>query len=559
VKAKLADGGAGLPAWWLLALICTGAAVLLAILGGRLTFFNDEWYIVLQRPGFDVDAILEPHNEHLIALVVVAYKGLIAVFGLESQLPQHLLLVCAVIALGIVVFVYVRERAGNLLALLAAAVLLFLGPGWEDLLWPFQVGFTGSLAAGVGMLLAIERDSLRRNLIATLLLLLAISISDLGIAFLVAAAIAVLLRGRTSQLWIPGIPSVLFAAWWLAYGSDASSNLSLTNIARLPVYVLDSISSGLASIAGLAHPLADPATAFPWGRLLLVLAIVGTAAWLLRGGKPSPGVLVVAGAALTFWLLAGASYIPGREPQVSRYQLVSSTFLILIAAELFRPVRIGSAGLGAISAIALVAIGSNLEELRTGYTFLRSRSANAKAALGGLEIGRGRFPAELRLVEAISPDSHLAGITAGSYYRETEAHGALPFYSPDQISAAPPELRQAVDKILVVGYAVRLAKAPRGIEGAVCRHPEPRLDGAPRDLVLPSGETLIVNRGAGPVDLGVRRFAPPPLPVMVGTLGVDHAATLRIPADSAGLPWHLSLRGASLVEACRLTRLRRAS
>jgi hypothetical protein len=554
MNAKLADGGAALPAWWLLGILCVASATMLLLLGSSFTFYSDEWVVVLLRPGFSADTILGPHNEHLVALPIVAYKALIAAFGLESQFPHRLLLVSSVLALAAVVFAYVRERAGNVLALLAAAMLLFLGPAWEDLLWPFQVAFMGALAAGVGALLALERDTPPRNLLAALLLVLSISISDLGLPFLLAATIIVLLRRRPIQLWIPGISGILFAAWWLSYGHEASSNVSLSNVARSPAYVLDSISNGLASIAGMGRPLASPADAFPWGRPLLVLAVAATCIWLLRGGRPSSRVLAVAAAGMTFWFLTAASYIPGREPQVSRYQLVTCTFLILIAAEFFRPVRIGPAGLGLISAIALMAIGSNLGELREGYRFMEARSTYAKASLGALEIGRARFPAELQLVESISRDPALAGVFAGAYYERTDEDGPLPVYDPREIAAASPEVRQAVDSILAAGYALHLAPV-RGAalrRGADCLRLAPRFDGRPRELIVSPGNVLITSLGSGPVDIGVRRFAPSGLSFSLGGLAGNRSALIRIPPDRVGRTWYLRASGDSPLDVCAL-------
>src|ERR671930_218046 len=60
-------GGAALPAGWILAVLCLASATTLVVLGSKLTFFNDEWYLLLQRPGLSADAILEPLNEHVVA------------------------------------------------------------------------------------------------------------------------------------------------------------------------------------------------------------------------------------------------------------------------------------------------------------------------------------------------------------------------------------------------------------------------------------------------------------------------------------------------------------
>jgi hypothetical protein len=551
-RERLADGGAALPAWPILGVLCLASAVTMVVLGTRLTFFNDEWYLLLQRPGFTADSLFNPHNEHLIALLVVIYKGLIAVFGFGSQLPYRVLLAAVVVALAIGVFLFVRERAGNLLALLAAAMLLFFGPAWEDLLWSFQIGFIGSLAAGVGVLVVMERDTPARNLAALGLLLVASSLSDLGLPFVAAAAVAVLLRRRPAQLWIPAVPAVLFAVWFLAYGHKGHSDFSLANVRDLPLYALDSIASGVASLTGLAKASHDTLAPYDWGRPLLALALAATAVWLYRGGRPPRGALVVGAAALSFWLLAGANYKLGREPLASRYQLVSGTFLILVAAEFFRPIRLRPGALLAVTAVVLVAIASNIGSLISGYNFLHTHSLNGEADIGALEIARGQVPGVYQLQEGVAHDDYLTGITAGAYFRESDAHGTPPLYSPDQIAAASPDRRQAVDNVLAAGYRMFLAQRPARARAAAsgCRRLNTGFGGEAVEAELKPGTALITNLGDAPLSVAVRRFAPPGDAVGLGFLGAGYTAALQVRSDSVPVPWQLAVSGGAAFEVC---------
>ena len=139
MRRRLA-AAAAVPAWPLLGLICGASAVTVVLLGTRLTFFNDDWYFLLQRPNLTADSVFAAHNGHLSALAVLVYKGLVGLFGLDAQLPFRLVLAATVAALGILVFLLVSERAGRALGLIAATIVVFLGPAWEDLLWSFQIG-----------------------------------------------------------------------------------------------------------------------------------------------------------------------------------------------------------------------------------------------------------------------------------------------------------------------------------------------------------------------------------------------------------------------------------
>ena len=547
-KARLADGGTGIPVRALLAILCAASALTLIVLGDRLTFFNDDWYILIQREGLNASSIFDPHNQHLIAAPVVIYKTLIELFGFDDQLPFRVLLAASLVGLAVAVFVFVRERLGPLLALLAAALLLFLGPAWEDLLWSFQIGFITSLAAGVAVLLLMQRDEPWRNATACVLLVVSCLFSDLGLPFIAAAAVAVLMRRRPSELWVPGVPAALFAAWWIGYGHKAESDLTLGNFARLPEYVLDSLASGFSSLTGLARHSGGSLDTYTWGRPLLALAFVGVVLWLHRGHRPLPYLAVVATAGLTFWLLAGANFTEGREPVASRYQLVDVTFLILIAAELFRGTRLGPAPLAAISGLALIAVGSNIGALKSGYDFMRENSIVAKTDLGALEITRGHTLAAYQLGFDVAHSDYLTGITAGAYFRETDRHGS-PAYTPQEMTTAPPDAQTAADNVLAAGYQMHLAEAAAPRRRIGCRRPAPDPLGT-TDVELPPGNWLVTNLSHSPTDIGVRRFAPPGMSIRLGPLGPELTARVFVPTDSVTLPWHLTATNSVPVRLC---------
>src|SRR3712207_4835742 len=71
---RLVDRAAAVPTWQLLCVICGASGLTVVLLGTRLTFFNDDWYFLLQRPGLSAEAVLAPHNGHLSALAVLIYK-----------------------------------------------------------------------------------------------------------------------------------------------------------------------------------------------------------------------------------------------------------------------------------------------------------------------------------------------------------------------------------------------------------------------------------------------------------------------------------------------------
>jgi hypothetical protein len=218
---------------------------------------------------------------------------------------------------------------------------------------------------------------------------------------------------------------------------------------------------------------------------------------------------------------------------------------------MFRPVRLRPGALAGILVVALVAIGSNIAVLRDGYRFLHQASVVAKAQLGALDIARGLVAAEFELGEATTAGTrYLDGVTAAGYYRERDEHGS-PAYSMPEIDAAPGDVRQAVDTVLLSAYAVRLTPDRSATPPAAgCDRVGGDPAGRPTGVELPPGGARITNRGAVPAAVAVRRFAPPGLEADLGALAGGFTARVRIPEDPARRPWHLHVGRGSRLEVC---------
>ena len=287
------------------AAVALSGGVLLNFLSD-LTFWRDEWAFILYRRGSGIDTYLDPFVEQLLALPVASYKLLIALFGIESPTPFQIASTLVFLASVVVMWVYVRRRVGEWLALAAALPVLFLGPAWDDLLFPFQISFFGSVACGIGALLALEREDRKGDVIATALLAIGLFCSHVGIPFVVAATVDLALtRERFRRAFVVVIPTALWMIWYLGWGREAQNFVSFHNFSTLPGYVGDGFSSSLSTLLGLAVPR-DEATITPldWGRPLLVIAIaafvwrvwrVGMALVLatpLGGARDGPRLLV---------------------------------------------------------------------------------------------------------------------------------------------------------------------------------------------------------------------------------------------------------------------------
>src|SRR4249920_1478715 len=127
----------------LLGLGLAASGALLIAWQSHLTFFIDDWDLLLSRRGFNAHAFLDPHNEHIIIAPTAIYKAIQATIGMDSLLPYAVVATAAFIASAILLFAYLRSRVGDWLALAATALILFIGAAYEDLLTPFQVGYFG--------------------------------------------------------------------------------------------------------------------------------------------------------------------------------------------------------------------------------------------------------------------------------------------------------------------------------------------------------------------------------------------------------------------------------
>ncbi len=145
---------------------------------------------------------------------MLVFKALFSTVGIDSYVPYRVAGLAIHCGVAVLLFAYARRRAGDVLALAAAATVLFLGTAWQDVLWPFQIGFLGSLAAWIGALLALDREDRRGDVAAAVLLALALSSSSLGIPLLLAFALEVLGRpDRRARWWVIAAPAVLYGAW----------------------------------------------------------------------------------------------------------------------------------------------------------------------------------------------------------------------------------------------------------------------------------------------------------------------------------------------------------
>ena len=535
----------------LLGVAVVASLVTLLSLSSGLTFFQDTWAFLTRRQEFSAATFFDPHNEHLVAIPVAIEMLLVELFGTTSALPEYLVLNAMLVATALLLFVYVQRRLGPWPALLATIPVLFLGPAWDVLLWPFEIALVGSTMTGLAMLLALEREDRRGDLAACLLIALSIGFSSLGIPFAVAAFVDVLQRRRTlglRRLYVPGVALVLFAAWYLGYGHEAKSYLSAENVIHSPTFVAEGVSASVGALSGLTVLSGDP-VGRPYLGFALLVVLVGLYLWKVRRlPGPTSRFWPVVAAGGTFWVLAAFNRSPGRDAMASRYMHFGAILILLAAADLLKGARFGVRALMVGAAVVLAATAINFQELEKGSDNLRHQTVLTKADLGAMEIARKTISPYFLLSPEVAGTPSLIDVNATSYFPVAREHGT-PAYTPSELAAAPEKGRAQADVVLAAALPVSLqAHPPRGRARGGCV--ELPGGGANRVLRLGPGTTRIELDPGPRAAVLLRRFATEGFPIFLGNVQGGSVAELAIPRDRARRPWRLFLEARQPARAC---------
>ena len=534
------------PATLLAGAAMVASGVLLLHWLSRLTFWRDEWDFLLHRRSWSVGTFLDPFVEHLVAASILIYKVGVTALGMDSARPFQVMSVLLFLTSVGLLFVYARRRVGEWIALAMILPILFLGPSWDDLLFPFQMALFGSVACGIGALLALERRDRAGDVVATGLLVLGLLFSDLGIPFVAAATILVAATPeRFSRAYIVAVPTALWLIWYLGWGHNAETFISFTNFARSPSYMLDGLSASVATWVGLGT-LAYDVSPLDWGRPLLVVAL-GLVAWRLYViRRPSARLIAAAVPVLGFWFLTALNKGPLGPATVGRYQYVAIVLMALLASELAAGLRIRRYAVVLVVLAGVAAAIINGDQLRNAARGLANIAQQQRGGLGALELARGRVNPGFELTQQNSGVDYLGALDAGSYFSAIDAYGS-PAYSRDQLVTAPAAAQVSADMVSAAALGIRLAPGGQAVPGA-CLRLDPR---ATSTFAVPAQGVLLTANGPG-TQVSLRRFASASFPVQLGTLAPGTPELLRIPADRSTRPWSAQLTGGAGVTACRV-------
>ncbi len=487
------------------------------VAGRRIDIFFDEWSFVLDRRAWTASAFLHPHNEHISVLPVLVYKLWFGIFGLAHHWMLRAVLAALYVGCGVVVYLLARRRVGPWAAVLAGALVLVMGRAAQNIVWAFQIGFVGSVLAGLLAFLALDRRGRRGEVLACAALVASVLCSSLGIPFAIGIA-AELAVTRRRALWVPAVPLAVYAAWWLGYGRGTST-ITTTSVEQATTWAYDAAATAAAGAAGLS---------LEWGRTLLVLMVVAVV-WQVARATPqvTPRLLGLVVVAVTFWGLTGAARSVGIAATESRYITLGAVMLILVAVELLRGTRLTRTALVVGAAFVLVAGLASVPWARDYSRGVRAATGEMDAELGALTLVGSSAPAAYRPDPALAPQ-----LTAGRFLDAVRDLGSNPSDTAAQLPGDFNEERQRADRVLQ-DLALRVTAAT-GAQPRRCR----RLPASGIETIVPRRGLLLDGRGRAA--LRMRRFAddvvnpPSPIPV-AGPTSVSFAR------DRSSVPYRVQI------------------
>jgi hypothetical protein len=321
---------------WAPLVLATGALLVLVWLGRDMTFYHDEFAFLLMR-DLSWNGIFGPHNEHLSATLVVLYRTLLGTVGTVSYWPYLGVTFALHLAVAAIVYVVVRRETTAAWALGAMAVMLMLGSGGDDILWAFQSGTVGAVAAGMAAIVVAPR----RPAVAAILLTIALATSGGGLAFLVGTGFHLLLTRPRALAWLL-LPVGLYLAWYLLFATSAVS----PGLGGLAEYVLTGLSASAAGALGT--------TVLVVGLVVLLAIAFG----LGRAWPVPPVVLAMLVAGVAFFVIAGLvrARLGAEQATAPRYVYIVAPSIIIAAAVLLAriPKPLGNVVGAAVLVVALV-------------------------------------------------------------------------------------------------------------------------------------------------------------------------------------------------------------
>jgi len=280
------------------------AFIVIYAAGSHVYFYSDDWTMFQQRSPSSLSSWLEPHYQvHWIPGLVALYGVLFNLLGIDYywlyRLPG---VVMHLLAAGMLRKVMLNADADEWTATACAVIFAFYGIGAQNIMWAFQVGFTGSLAMGlVHLTCATHPASTRwRDWAGLCAGAVALAFGSIGVTMAIVVGLAtLLLRGWRAAFFHTAPLGVTYFLWWLTFAKGAVANPDYGTPILWAEWVWQGFAEVFGSLAGWV----------PLGALLAIATVIGfsmrvrdqskTVGWW----RPLVPVLALAFGAVVFQLI----------------------------------------------------------------------------------------------------------------------------------------------------------------------------------------------------------------------------------------------------------------
>jgi hypothetical protein len=484
-------------------------------IGRRTWFYIDEWDFLAGRKAGSLDDLFRPHNGHWTTLPVLTFRALYAGFGLRTYLPYRLvIIVLYLVAAALLLVVMRRAHVDPWIATAAATLFALFGAGWENIILPFQIAFTGSFTFGLAYLLVVDHEGPfnARDGAGLLLGLCSLMCSAVGVVMVAVVGAATLVRrGRVVAL-LHVIPmATCYALWLVTIGRRE------TGVGRYTASdILGFLRAGLIRVFGTI----GPATWF--GFAIVAVLVAGTVfAAIDRRGTPrldelaAPVALFVGALGLLAVTAVNRASFGADWARQSRYvSLVGAMMLpaLAVAADAFArrwrwcfPLAI---------AFFLVGIPANLDAAIDARGMLNARDRATRETIESLPA----LPLARLVPRSVQPEPTTAGAVTIGWLLDAVAQHRLDAVPPASARVrASDEFRLSFDRPagIVPIAACRRSGGPLVLElrrGDRLGVLDNGVYATPADGALVGQPLLLVDSADAPVvvvrDVGRVRFTP---------------------------------------------------
>lgn len=351
--------------WVFGAFVAVAAPLILFHYGTYHWFMRDDFVFLADREGRYPDIISAYGGAHWVGVPRVIYWVLWQVFGMRSYLPYQAAVVALHLAAAVLLrLVMVRSGVNTWLAGAAAAVMVLFGPGAQNIVWAFQVSFTGSLAYGLAHLLLADHEGGfdRRDALGVAFGVAALMSSGVGVSMALVVGLAVLIRRGWKMALAHTVPLGLLYLAWSAVGHPTTS--TIFGRPTLKVLLLWIRSTVVGTFLAIGHFQLVAA-------LLAVILVVGlalawgpwrTTSWAqVRREMAMPVALFAGGIAFAASSGLGRWYQGFEAARASRYIYLGAAFTLPILAVAAQAIARRWRPLGPVLvAVFLIAIPFNL-------------------------------------------------------------------------------------------------------------------------------------------------------------------------------------------------------